>query len=63
MGDSASAGLRERIWIDVLDHEHDPPRLVRQVFIEDGVIQSDTSVVTTAPASRPADESAPPPAP
>lgn len=58
MGDSASAGLRERLWITVVDHEQDPPQPVREIFIENGVIQSDTNLVTTAPDPRLADESA-----
>lgn len=65
MGESASAGLRERSWIDVFDHDYEPKRHIRQVFIENGVvqsiteIQSDTTLVTPAPDPRLADESAP----
>lgn len=59
MGDQASTGLRERVWVTVIDHEADPPQPVREVFFENGVLQHDVSLTTTAPDPRPADDSAP----
>lgn len=38
MSDAAAASLRERLWIVKVDHETDPPTVVEEVFIENGVI-------------------------
>lgn len=46
MGDSEAHRVRERVWVEKVDMEADPPRVVERLFIEDGVVapadESDT---------------------
>lgn len=38
MSDVNQPRLRERIWVDKLDHRYDPPRVVERIALQDGVI-------------------------
>ena len=46
MAETASAGVRERVWITVIDHEHDPPQPIKETFFENGELQSVTDLTT-----------------
>ncbi len=36
MQDAQSPKIRERIWVKKLDKTYDPPRVIEEVFIENG---------------------------
>lgn len=58
MGDLTGTNVRERVWIEVIDHDEEPPRVIREVFVENGVLVHDVTVTTTGPAPRPAADAA-----
>lgn len=37
--DIGGARVRERVWVTKIDHTEDPPRVVEEVFIENGQVQ------------------------
>lgn len=57
MGEGATTNVRERVWIDVIDHEQEPPRMIRQIFFENGELQAVTELTTTGATPRPVDAS------
>ena len=57
MGEGATTNVRERVWIDVIDHEQEPPRMIRQIFFENGELQAVNELTTTGETPRPVDVS------
>ena len=39
MRDVNTPNIRERVWIEIIDHEQDPPKPVEEIFIENGVVR------------------------
>jgi hypothetical protein len=56
MSESATPQVRERVWIEVIDHEQEPPQVIREMFFEDGRLQTVTDLTTTGRDARAVDD-------
>ena len=39
MRDVSTPHIRERVWIEIVDHTVEPPRPVEEIFVENGEIR------------------------
>ena len=39
MRDVNTPNIRERVWVEIIDHTVEPPRPVEEIFIENGEIR------------------------